>query len=197
MTQPFVATSAKQLRTLASPVREEIIDAVSLIGPCTVTEMSRFLVRSRHALYYHVRALHRAGLLLEMQSSAGKAVAQYDLPGRPFSVRYDLTTPGVRRAVIALAHIRLRSAARGFVRACDAKVATTHGTRRNLWVTHWKGWLSDRELEEVNTLLMRLVGLLSHEPGQRRRRRAHELTFALAPVVPRASGLRPTRSRRG
>jgi len=197
MTQPFVATSARQLRTLASPVREEIIDAVSLIGPCTVTEMSRFLGRSRHALYYHVRAMRRVGLLLETQASSRRAVAQYDLPGRPFSVQYDLTTPGIRRAVIALAHIRLRSAARGFVRACDAKLATTHGARRNLWVTHWKGWLSDQELEEVNRLLKRLVRLLSHEPGERRRRRAHELTFALAPVVPRVSGLRPTRSRRG
>jgi DNA-binding transcriptional ArsR family regulator len=188
MSRPYVVTSLKQLLAIASPGREDIIDAVGLIGPCTVTDLACFVGRSRHALYYHVRALRDCGLLLETHHSGEgrRTTARYDLPGRPLSVRYDLNTERARRAVITLARTRLRSAARGFVRACRPDAATVDGPRRNLWVARWKGWLSDRELEEANTHLTRLIDLLRHDAGSPgARRRAHEFTFAIAPIVPK------------
>jgi len=186
MTRPYVVTSLKQLLAIASPGREDIIDAVGLIGPCTVADLARVVGRTRHALYYHVRALRDCGLLVETHHSGeGKRrTARYDLPGRPLSVRYDLSTARARRAVIALGRTRLRSAARGFVRACRPDAATLEGPRRNLWVARWKGWLSDRELEEANRHLARLIELLRHDAGPARiRRRPHEFTFAIAPIV--------------
>ena len=187
MSQPYVVTSMKQLLMIASPGREDIIDAVGVIGPCTVTQLARFIGRSRHALYYHVRALRDSGLLLEThRSGAGKKrTGHYDLPGRPLSVRYDLSTERARRAVITLARTRLRSASRGFVRACRPDVATLTGPTRNLWVARWKGWMSDQELTEANSLLTRLVNLLHQGKSvSKTRRRCYELTFALAPIVP-------------
>ena len=186
MSKPYVVTSMKQLLVIASLGREEVIDAVGLIGPCTVPELAEFLGRSRHALYYHVRALRDCGLLLETRHAGdgAKTTSRYDVPGRPLSVRYDLSTERSRRAVIALARSRLRSAARGFLRACHRDLATTEGPRRNLWVAHWKGWLSARELAEFNRHLNHLVNLLrrgAREKGAHRK--AHEFTFALAPVV--------------
>lgn len=104
----------------------------------------------------------------------------------PLSVRYDLSTERARRAVIALGCTRLRSAARGFVRAAHPDVATVDGPRRNLWVARWKGWLSDRELEEANRHLARLITLLRSEAGSpSARRRPHEFTFAIAPILPK------------
>src|SRR6266536_2426836 len=152
MSRPYVVTSLPQLLAIARPGREDIIDAVGVIGPCSVTDLARFIGRSRHALYYHVRALRDCGLLLETRHSGEgtKPTARYDLPGRPLSVRYDLSTERSRRAVLALARTRLRSAARGFVRACRPETATVEGPRRNLWVARWKGWLSDRELGQAN-----------------------------------------------
>ena len=196
MPRPYVVTSLKQLLVIASPGREDIIDAVGLIGPCTVTELAHLVGRSRHALYYHVGALRDCGLLVETRHSGEgrKPTARYDLPGRPLSVRYDLSSERAKRAVIALARTRLRSAARGFVLACRPDVATVEGPRRNLWVARWKGWLSDRELEKVNGHLTKLVELLKHDAGPSRAgRRPHEVTFALAPIVPKAP---PTVSRR-
>jgi predicted transcriptional regulator len=190
MPRPYVVTSLPQLLAIARPGREDIIDAVGVIGPCSVTDLARFIGRSRHALYYHVRALQDCGLLVEtLHSGEGKKpTAWYDLPGRPLSVRYDLSTERSRRAVLALARTRLRSAARGFVRACHPESATVEGPRRNLWVARWKGWLSDRELEQANRHLARLIDLLRHEPGPPgARRRPHELTFAIAPIVPRSA----------
>lgn len=185
---PYVVTSLKQLLVLASPGREDIIDAVAVSGPSTVSELSEFLGRSRHSLYYHVRALRDSGLLVETLHAAKgrKTTARYDLPGRALVVRYDLTTKRSRNAVVALGRARFRSAARGFVRACHPDFAVIEGPRRNLWVAHWKGWLTDADLESANDLFGRLVDLFQGEKGKPRAgRKAHELTFAIAPVLPR------------
>jgi hypothetical protein len=127
-----------------------------------------------NSLYYHVRALPDAGLLLETHRSGEgiRITAYYDVPGRPLSVRFDLSTPSRPRAVLTLARTRIRSAARGFERACKPGVVTLEGPRRDLRVTHLKGWLSDKELEETNRLLERLVELVGNsERGATKGRR--------------------------
>jgi biotin operon repressor len=197
--KPYVVRSRKQLLAIASPGREDIIDAVGLMGPCTVPDLARFLGRSRHALYYHVRALRDCGLLIETHRTGGgkKTTALYDLPGRPLSVQYDLSTERTRHAVVQLARTRLRSATRGFVRACSPDIAVTQGPRRNLWVARWKGWLSDRELQEANEHLSRLIELLRHDGrGTREGRAPYELTFALAPIVREIPGTKAGKPKR-
>jgi predicted transcriptional regulator len=186
MSKPYIITSVAQLLTVASPGREDLVDAVGVLGPCTITELARFVGRSRNALYYHVKVLRDCGLLVESRRSGQgkKATAYYDVPGRPMIVRFNLSTERTRQAVVALARIRMRSAARGFVRACRPDLATVEGPNRNLWVTRWKGWLSNRELEEANTHLARLIELLRHRAGPvSAKRKLHEFTFVLAPVV--------------
>ena len=186
METPYFVTSTRQLLALASPGREDIIDAVAVLGPCSVPQIARFLGRSRQSLYYHVQALRDCGLLLEsgVRGNGTRPTAIYDLPGRPVIVRYDLGTPRTRKAVVALGRSRLRSGARGFARACRSGAAVTEGPRRNLWVAHWKGWLTEEDLEEANRLLASLVEVFRHgsdAPGGPRQ--PHELTFALAPVI--------------
>ena len=186
MSKPYIITSVAQLLTVASPGREDLVDAVGVLGPCTITELARFVGRSRNALYYHVNVLRDCGLLVESRRSGQgkKATAYYDVPGRPMIVRFNLSTERTRQAVVALARIRLRSAARGFVRACRPELATVEGPNRNLWVTRWKGWLSNRELQEANIHLARLIELLRHRAGPvSAKRKLHEFTFVLAPVV--------------
>lgn len=186
-------TSPRQLKVISSPGREEIHDAAGVIGPCTVGELARFLGRSRHSLYYHVRALTQCGLLREVRSPGrgGRGRVTYETPGWPTVVRFDLSTPRARLAVLDLAAARLRSAARGFVRACHEQTAVVEGPRRNLWATRWTGTLTPHALEEANRLFGRLIGLF----GTRRSRRADEpvfeLTFVLAPSVKRRAGRKP------
>jgi FAD synthase len=51
-------------------------------------------------------------------------------------------------------------------------------------VTHLKGWLSDKELEETNRLLERLVELVgTTERGATKGRKSYEVTFVLAPSI--------------
>jgi predicted transcriptional regulator len=188
MSKPFLVTSAKQLQVIASPGREEIVDMVALIGPCSITELAGALGRSRNSLYYHVRALRDCGLLVETQCSGEgkKTTAYYDPPGRPLAVHFDLSTKDRKRAVVALARARIRSAARGFERACRPGAVTVEGPHRNLWATHLKGWLSDEELKEVNELFARLIHLIGRSGRESvPAKRSYEFTFVLAPILPK------------
>jgi DNA-binding transcriptional ArsR family regulator len=185
-TRPYVVKSNKQLLALASPGREDITDAVGVLGPCGVTELARFLGRSRHALYYHVRVLRDCGLLIEtrVEGKGVKPTAHYDVPGRPILVRYDLSSPRTRRAVIAIGRARFRAGQRGFIRACSSDAAMVEGPRRNLWAAHTKGWLTVNDLEKANRLLTQLVDLFTPSVGDSRASRsAYELTFGVAAVI--------------
>jgi hypothetical protein len=176
-----------QLQVIASPGRDEIIDAVSIIGPCTISELAEFLGRSRNGLYYHIRALRDCGIFLEsFQTGGGKQrTARYDALGRPIIVYFDLATPKSRKAVLQLAHARVRTALRGFRRALRPDVAVVEGPGRNVWASRWTGWLSDSELKKVNCHFSQLTALFHKTAGQpSSSRRYHELTFVLAPVVP-------------
>jgi len=186
MTKPYFVESPAQLSALASPGREDLLDAVGLLGPCKVSDLARFLGRSPHALYYHLRQLLRHDLLLESRrlDERNTPAAYYDVPGRPIIVRYDLSTKRGRRAVTNLGTLRLRSAIRGFVRACRVGNATTRGSLRNLWVAHWKGWLSDQDLARTNRIFQELVALFRRAgSAPRKGRRPHEISFAIAPIL--------------
>jgi DNA-binding transcriptional ArsR family regulator len=164
------------------------MDTAALIGPCSITELADALGRSRNSLYYHVRALRDAGLLLETRRSGEgkKATAHYDPAGRPLAVHFDLSTKDRKRAVIALARARIRSAARGFERACRPGAVTVEGPQRNLWATHLKGWLSDEEHKEAKELFARLIHLIGRNSRQSdQNKRSYELTFVLAPILPK------------
>ena len=187
MTDPaYYVTSVRQLMVLAAPGREDIIDAISVRGPSTVPEIAAYLGRTRNSLYYHVEAMRKAGLLVSetVRREGIKSTARYDLPGRPMIVKYDLSTPRNRKAVIRLGLGRFHAGKRAFVRACRPDIAVVEGPRRNLWISYWEGWLSDEELVEANRILNNLVDLYrrsSKKGGGGRKPFA--LTFGIAPVI--------------
>jgi DNA-binding transcriptional ArsR family regulator len=185
----YVARDHRQLMAVASPGRDELLDAVCSIGPCTVTDLARFLGRSRNGLYYHVRALRDCGVLHESFRIRGKhKTATYDVPGRPFLIHFNLGTETSRKAVLRLASIRLRNATRAFGRACRPDIGVVDGARRNLWASDWKGWLSGADLEKANRTLLELVKLFRKVPGKpNSKRKYYVLTYALSPVVPQPS----------
>ena len=59
----------RQIRALASPVRQDILDAVVAIGPCTVAELAAALGKPPDAMYYHIRRLLAVRLLVEVASN--------------------------------------------------------------------------------------------------------------------------------
>ena len=115
--------------------------------------------RRPDSLYYHVRKLSAAGLLVDrgIRGSGRRAEAVYDIPGRPLRLAYDPSDPENVRAVSRVVASMLRSANRDFRGGFRPDLAVVEGDGRNLWAARMKGWLSDDDLAELNTLLNRIL----------------------------------------
>ena len=171
-----------QAAALVSPVRQEIVDAVAAAdGPCTVAQIAAWLGRRPDALYYHVTALVRAGLLVESGSvrAGTRFGAIYDVPGRPLRLnpRGEIGAQALARVMQAA----LRLADRDFRRALEHGDAIVEGPHRNLRGGRCKGWIADEDLSEINALFERLLSLM-HNTRPRPGARAFAFTYAFVPV---------------
>ncbi len=185
----------EQVRALESTVCQEIVDLVGAAGPCSVGEMAAFMGRRPDSLYYHVRKLSAAGLLVDrgIRGSGRRAEAVYDIPGRPLRLAYDPSDPENVTAVSRVVASMLRSANRDFRGGFRPDLAVVEGDARNLWAARMKGWLSDEDLAELNTLLNRILEVFHRReaaeasgrepyPAKGASRRLHSLTWVLAPI---------------
>ena len=179
----FLISRPAQIRALASAARQDIIDAVVAIGPASAPEIALALGRRPDALYYHLRVLTRVGLLRTegVASGAARAAARYDVPGRPMSIRYDLSDRASALALTNVTASMLRSAGRGFARATTRRSTRVGGPQRELWAARTRGWLTRDQLEEVNRIMSRLIQLLSSGTPPEDAC-AYEVTFVLSPV---------------
>lgn len=190
---------AEQLRALESTVCQEIVDLVGGGGPCSVRQMAGLMGRRPDSLYYHVRKLLRVGLLIRQgtRGSGRRTEAVFDVPGRPLRLAYDPANADNVRAVKRVVASMLRSALRDFGSGFRPELAVVEGEQRNLWAARLKGWVSESELAELNSLLARILEIfhadaeLDHEEdrppvGARDAcpRRLHSMTWVLAPEEP-------------
>jgi predicted transcriptional regulator len=185
----------EQVRALESTVCQEIVDLVGAAGPCSVREMAGFMGRRPDSLYYHVRKLSAAGLLVDrgIRGSGRRAEAVYDVPGRPLRLAYAPSDPENVEAVGRVIASMLRSANRDFHGGFRPGLAVVEGDARNLWAARMKGWLSDDDVAELNALLNRILEVFhpreaadiagrETRPADGGSRRLHSLTWVLAPM---------------
>jgi DNA-binding transcriptional ArsR family regulator len=181
-----------QLDALRSPLRQEIIDAISAAGPMTVAEVSHVLDRAPDSLYYHVRLLARVGLLdsTDRGRPGRRSEMLFDVRGRPLHI---LPQPGVaayRSSLQRIVASMLSLARRQHAAALENGGATCAGPFRNLRASRVTGWLRPEDVRAVNGLLARANARF--KGGCRRTEgRLLAFTFLLTPVVPtvrRASG---------
>lgn len=170
-----------RIAALASAVRQELVDTLVMLGgEATVAELAEQLGRPADGLYYHLRVLRRVGLVRE------------DTPGANGERRYRLADerpqleyrPGDRRNTAAVKRVAqglLQNARRDFDAALADPDAVVEGPHRQVWAARGKGWVSRRELAEINRLLQRLCDLLGRPRGEGRERLL-SLAFVLAPL---------------
>lgn len=183
---PHAVDRPDQLRALASTVRQDIIDTVQALGSASVPELARHLSREPDALYYHVRALLKVGLLVRLPADriqGGRREAMYATarPERRLQLDYRSGSGEARKALDGLVGNMLRSAHRDFTAASKDPGCVVAGPRRELWAGRSKGWLSGAELERCNALLAELTALLSAVRTPERDRLV-ALQFLLAPA---------------
>lgn len=186
-----------QVRLLASPVRQEVIDGVQALGACTVAELAASLGRRADSLYYHVGALERAGLLVRVgvRRSGRRAGAVFDVPGRPMRLAYRLDDAGQAAGVTAIVSSLLRLARRDFARAIGSAGAgvgaparranhlRAEGPLRNIRGSRLKGWLTDAELRRFNALVERALRVV--QDGRRRPgTRQYAVVLVVSPAEP-------------
>lgn len=66
-TFPFKPMAAAQLRALAHPLRLQLLEILNVEGPATASQLGRRLGESSGATSYHLRALHKAGMVEEAE----------------------------------------------------------------------------------------------------------------------------------
>src|SRR5688572_15611419 len=113
----------RQIRALASPIRQDILDTVMAIGPCSVADVARALGRRADGLYYHIRRLIGVRLLVGM----GEGELQLDVPRKSMYLVYDPSDRRNRAAVLRVISALLRSAGRTFRKGFRPGVAVVSG----------------------------------------------------------------------
>jgi DNA-binding transcriptional ArsR family regulator len=185
----------RQLATLAAAARQEIVDVLEQMGVVSVAELAAALDRPADALYFHLRALTRAGLVRH----AGYRVrrrgkeALYRTVAPELQLEYEPQSSANRRAVSAIVASMLRLATRDFTRSLERRQVVVSGGHRQLWSMRKVGRLSPSQLADVNRRIRGLAQRVSTPGGHGR---LYAVTVVLTPLDHRnKSG--STRGRRG
>lgn len=154
---------AKKIAVLAAPVRIEIVSTLEALGrAATVAELAEQLGRPADGLYYHLRAMVRAGLIQQQPGSGdGRRYRTISARGQRLRLRYKPGTTANAKAVGRVAASVSRLAQRDFARALSRDDTIVEGPTRELWAARFRGWFNPAELAEVNRLLSRLVEMFA------------------------------------
>src|SRR5215469_17938891 len=101
---------AAQLRALAHPLRLQLLEVLRAESPATASQLARRLGQSSGATSYHLRALHRAGMVEEAEQRNARERWWQRSPDRlfvPNSVPQDASP--AERAELQAAHSQIES----------------------------------------------------------------------------------------
>jgi hypothetical protein len=183
--RPGVIEDKDALTALVSTVRQEIVDTIEAIGgDAAVADIAAQLGRPADGIYYHLRRLVDSGVLREGDDPGdgrGRRYATVAQRGKRLRLKYGRGSRADNATVARVVGGLLRTAERDFGRALRSGSANGEGAQRDLWASRLKGWVGERELREINRLLVRL-GELLQQPRDPRRDRLVTLAWMLAPI---------------
>lgn len=180
----------RQLRALSTPVRHDILDRLTALGPLSVKELAEALGRKPTAIYRHLITLEKLGLVESSRMSGGR--------GRPAMI-YRAAAPLMRiaraprmksnRAPMAkIANAMARQAAREYAAAFKSNNWIVEGAQRNHGFFELLTAPSSKRLAQINALLDELAHLIwtpDPKPG-----RPIRVTWFMSPSQARANAKR-------
>lgn len=197
--QTYLIRSEKQLAALTAATRQELVDVLERLGTVSVRELAAALGRPADALYFHLRALTRAGLVRRAgyRSQPRGKEALYRTVAPELQLQYEPHKAPNRKAVSAIVSSMLRLAIRDFRDAFQRDNVVVCGSHRELWGLRKAGRLSPAGLAQVNR---RIKGLAKAISAPRRRGRLYAVTVVLTPLdhrnkIGRTSNRKPTTKR--
>jgi DNA-binding transcriptional ArsR family regulator len=181
----FIIQDKKQLTALTSSARQEIVDVLSQMRTVSVGELAATLGRPADALYYHLRVLKQAGLVLRA-GYRGQGVRKEELirtVSSALQLQYQPGRGGNGKQVTAIVGSMLRLGMRDFHHAFQGGDARVSGTGRELWALRKTGWLTPEEIVNLNRSIEALATAVSKPRG---RGRLYGITVLLTPLDHRA-----------
>ena len=190
----YVLRNRRELRAIESGVRQEIVDVLSQMGTVSVSEIAATLGRPADALYYHLRALQRAGLVVAAgeRRRGRRRESLFRTIAPELMLRYEPDNKESCAGVNAIVASMLRLGARDFRRALGGGGVAVSGPRRELWALRATGWLSPGHVAEVNRSIKRLRASVT---GPKGKGRLYGITVLLTPLDHRARISRQQRRR--
>lgn len=187
-----VIRSQKQMAVLTSAPRQEIVDILADAGTLSVAELAAVLGRPADALYFHLRALLRVGLVRQagFRYRGRRKEALFRTIAPDLWLQYQPRHEPNRRAVTAVVSSMLRLGIRDFRRSFQRGDVIVSGRRRELWALRKAGHLSLPDLAVVNRLIERLRSATSKPKGHGR---LYAVTVLLTPLDHRRREGRQTR----
>lgn len=179
--QCHVIRGKKELAALVSGARQEIVDVLSQMGTVSVAELAGAIGRPPDAIYYHLRTLQRAGLIVSAGSRKhGRRQEQLFRTVSPdLRLEYRTGKKGNTRNITAIVGSMLRLGTRDFRHAFQRGNAKVAGPGRELWALRTTGWQMPAKIAEINRSIESLTRAFSY---QRKKGRLYSITVLLTPL---------------
>ena len=178
----YVIRTRKQMAALKAPTRQEIVDTLAPMGDVSVVELAAALGLPADALYYHLRILQKAGLVLDAgeRDTGTRRESLFRTVAPDMRLAYKPGLKGNAQQVTPIVNSMLRLTTRNFAEALNDPDTVVDGEHRELWATRTTSWLTEEQLAEVNHFITQLVRRsVSSSPMQAR---LFGLTMVLTPL---------------
>jgi predicted ArsR family transcriptional regulator len=167
---------------LKAATRQEILDVLASMKDVSISELSAALDRPADSLYYHIRILQKAALVLAVgnRGTGTREEALYRAVAPDLRLAYEPGAKGNAKRVTAIVDSMLRLTSRDFQEAFQDKETIVDGGQRERWATRTTGWLSEEQVAEVNhhiATLLQTTTTSSHTKGH-----LFALTMVLTPL---------------
>jgi DNA-binding transcriptional ArsR family regulator len=181
---PYILRSRKQLATLKAAARQELLDVLSSMGKVSVAELAAALGKPADSLYYHLRILQKAGLVVEdgTHQEAGHSERLYRAVASDLRLAYTPGLKGNAEAVTPIVDSMLRLTSRDFKAAFENGTTVVEGPQRELWAARTTGRLTEQQVEELNRHLASMRQITVSSPPRDGGERLYALTMVLTPL---------------
>lgn len=186
--QRYILEKLSQLQAISSPVKQEIIDVIQSRGQCSIGDIADELGRPADGLYYHIRALVKDQLLVEVgftkKTGQREKIYNTSQSGSLMEAGYDQSDPEKVDAMNKIVSSMLKIALKDFKAGLNSKVAVVEGDGRNLSACRIKSRLTYNEVRRVNSLLAQVAAVFNHQ-RQENTENLYSIAWVLAPIEAR------------
>lgn len=183
-------TSPEAWAILVAPARAEIVEAMRLLGPCSIGEIAEAIGRPPDTLYRHIEILERAGFVREAGVRKGDRNLErlVDVVADDFFIAFaDDQGIAENRAIVTTAESFLGAMGRAVRDSAAARQLVFSERQRNISINYELSWLRPEDFEEVRALIGRLKQIM--DEGKSRREGRLYMTLAMACPVTRKRGV--------